>query len=278
MLRSLKAAVPVAIKQPIKDLLRDWRRGDVLEALDRAATQRFPMSIPSVDEWFGLSLKYREFHRPSHAVLKDYGYMAIMAYLDARPELRRILEFGHGFNSTIFRRYNSDREVWGLDDFQDLPYFTARDRREWEAEFDREVRAQAPGCTFRRGLLGSDGNIDLPRSYFDAICSVSVLEEIPVKTLSVVLQHAARLLRPGGVLIGTHDLIADQPPRIFQYAKAHAAAGLELETTHRPGLRANSMLLESPTAAMLYYQEDQGDTRIFLGHWTTIWSVARKPV
>jgi hypothetical protein len=113
LFRSLKAAVPVAIKQPIKDLLRDMRRGDVLDALDRAAAQGFPMKIPSVDEWFRLSLKYPEFHRPSHTVLKDYGYMEIMAYLDTHPEVRRVLEFGHGFNSTLFVRYGRDRDICG---------------------------------------------------------------------------------------------------------------------------------------------------------------------
>jgi hypothetical protein len=38
----------------------------------------------------------------SHAVLKDYGYMAIMDYLDERPDAYRILEFGHGFNAMLF--------------------------------------------------------------------------------------------------------------------------------------------------------------------------------
>jgi hypothetical protein len=99
---------------------------------------------------------------------------------------------------------------------------------------------------------------------------------MPVKALHAVLAHAARLLRPGGLLIGTHDLIAHLPVRIGQYAKAHAEAGLVLETQYPGRLRPNSLLLESPTAAMIYYQEDQGERRKFLGHWTTLWTVARK--
>ena len=250
------------------------RRGDVLDALDRAAAQGFPMKIPGVDDWFQLSLRYRDYHRPSHSVLKDYGYMAIQEHLDARPQLRRVLEFGHGFNSTIFRRYGTEREVWGIDECQGFPYFTT-DRNEWEAKFDREVRAHAPNCTFRRGILGGESGADLPDAYFDVICSVSVLEELPIPAVSSVLSHAARLLKPGGVLIGTHDLIADQPVRIAQYAKAHATAGLVLETPYSGRLRQNSLLLESPTAAMIYYQGNQGEDRKFLGHWTTIWTVAR---
>ena len=41
------------------------------------------LTIPTVDDWYRLSLKYRQFHRASNTVLKDYGYMAIMDYLDS---------------------------------------------------------------------------------------------------------------------------------------------------------------------------------------------------
>jgi hypothetical protein len=37
------------------------------------------LKIPAVDDWYRLSLIYQQFHR----VLKDYGYMAIMDYLDS---------------------------------------------------------------------------------------------------------------------------------------------------------------------------------------------------
>ena len=41
------------------------------------------LKIPTVDDWYRLSLIYQQFHRVSNIVLKDYGYMAIMDYLDS---------------------------------------------------------------------------------------------------------------------------------------------------------------------------------------------------
>ena len=234
------------------------------------------LKIPSVDDWFRLSLKYRDFHRLSHTVLKDYGYMAIQEYLDERPELRRILEFGHGFTATLFQRYGEDREVWGIDDWQGLHYFPS-DRAEWEARFDREVRAKTANCTFRRGLLGSQSKADLPNAYFDVICSVSVLEEVPIDVARDILRHAASLLKPGGVLIGTHDLLTAFPARIGEYVSAHAEMGLALDDPYPViDLGGHRLLLESPTAVMLLSQGNEGDDRKFLSHWTTIWTVATK--
>jgi SAM-dependent methyltransferase len=234
------------------------------------------LKIPTVDEWFNLSLKYRDFHRVSHTVLKDYGYMAIMDYLDERPDAHRILEFGHGFNATLFERYGRQRDVWGIDDCQGLSYFTA-DPVEWERRLNDEVRSKSPNCTFRRGLLGGESEGDLPQNYFDVICSVSVLEEVPIQTVRDILAHAAKLVKPGGVLIGTHDLVIDFPARIGEYAAAHAEAGFDLEHPHPYiDLGGHRLLLESPTTAMLWYQAHEGEGRKYWGHWTTMWTVAKK--
>jgi hypothetical protein len=48
-------------------------------------------------------------------VLKDYGYMAIMDYLDSH-DANNILEFGHGFNAALLERYGKARNVWGVDE------------------------------------------------------------------------------------------------------------------------------------------------------------------
>ncbi len=60
------------------------------------------------------------------------------------------------------------------------------------------------------------------------VCSVSVLEEVPIETVRDILKHAVRLLKPGGALIGTHDLLTAVLGRIGDYVAAHAAAGLDL--------------------------------------------------
>ena len=234
------------------------------------------LKIPTVDDWYCLSLKYRQFHRVSDTSLKDYGYMAIMDYLDSHAA-NNILEFGHGFNPTLLERYSKARNVWGVDDYQGLAYFGTPDRNAWEKRFDQEVRSKAPECTFRRGLLGGSCGADLPSNYFDVVCSVSVLEEVTIETVRDILKHAARLLKPGGALIGTHDLLTVSPERIGEYVAAHAAAGLELPIeTLAPEIN-DKTLIENPTSVMIWYQMNEPETRKYWGHWATIWTVATKP-
>jgi SAM-dependent methyltransferase len=233
------------------------------------------LKIPTVDDWFALTQKYKEYQRVSPSVLKDYGYMAVMDYIDSSPG-QNILEFGHGFNSTVFVRYEKTRNVWGIDDWQGLSYFP-QDRKIWDKQFEDWVRVKAPDCTYKQGLLGSDCKADMPENFFDIICSVSVLEEVSIKVVRDILKHAARLLKPGGVLIGTHDLLIDSPDRVEEYAQAHADAGLDLQEPSPQVNLSPYVLLENPTCAMLYYQHYQGEGRKFWGHWATIWTVAQKP-
>lgn len=234
------------------------------------------LKIPTVDDWYRLSLKYPQFHRVSNIPLKDYGYMAIMDYLDSH-DANHILEFGHGFNAALFERYGNARDVWGVDDYQDPAYFGTPDRDAWEKRFDQEVRSKAAGCTFRRGLLGCSRSPDLPDNYFDVVCSVSVLEELPIQTVSDILKHAARLLKIGGTLIGTHDLLTVAPERIGEYAAAHAAAGLDVPTeTLAPEIN-NKTLIENPTVVMIrYHTHEPPESKSYSGHWATIWTVATK--
>jgi SAM-dependent methyltransferase len=234
------------------------------------------LKIPTVDDWYCLSLKYRQFHRVSDTSLKDYGYMAIMDYLDSH-DANNILEFGHGFNAALLERYGKARNVWGVDDYQGLAYFDTPDRDAWEKMFDQKVKSKAPECTFRRGLMGGSRGADLPDNYFDVVCSVSVLEEVPIETVSDILKHAARLLKPDGALIGTRDLLTAAPERIGEYVAAHAAAGLELPIeTLAPEIN-DKTLIENPTSVMIWYQMNEPETRKYWGHWATIWTVATKP-
>jgi SAM-dependent methyltransferase len=144
--------------------------------------------------------------------------------------------------------------------------------------FDREVRSKAPQCAYRRGLLGAGSIADLPEGYFDVVCSVSVLEELPAEVLGEVLKHVARLLKHDGTMIGTHDLLleTEDPVRLGAYAAALAGAGLDFGADQAPMLIGKRTLLESPSAAMLWYQGHQAKDRTFWGHWSTIWTVATK--
>jgi len=235
------------------------------------------LKLPTVDDWYTLSLRFREYCQVSHTLLKDYGYMQIMDYLDG-CEARNILEFGHGFNAALFERYGKNRAMCGVDDFQGLAYLGTPDRNAWEERFEHEVRAKAPGCTYRRGLLGSNSTAGLPEGYFDIVCSVSVLEELSTDVLTDVLKHVARLLKPEGVMIGTHDLLleTEDPRRLREYTSALADAGLDYGAASPTMDIGRRTLLESPSAAMLWYQGHLGTDRPFWGHWSTIWTVATK--
>ena len=235
------------------------------------------IKIPTMDDWFGLTRIYPQFQKVSNTALKDYGYMEVFKYLDDHPEAKNILEFGHGFNLDLFRRYGGTRNLWGADAWQGLHYFPSED--EWKKEMARQISDVSTSCTFRNCLLGVEHAADLPEGFFDVVCSVSVLEEMPIEGFSSIIEHAARLLKPGGVLIGTQDFCASswRKERLHQCSEIQRRSGLAVENPPDPLVIDDKTLVENPTMAMLVYQDvklahEQG----YFGHWSTLWSVAKK--
>jgi hypothetical protein len=265
-------------------LLRSLRKVNEVRTWLGKATERTQIQegetdwqIPAVDDWYELTRRYSEFRRVSNTALKDFGYMKIFAFLDADENRCNILEFGHGFSPVLFKRYCDRRNVWGLDRCG-AAYFTQKND-EWEATFrnamGEDVLAQT---TFKRGLLGDSYDCGLSENYFDILCSVSVLEELPIEKLPNVAKHAAVLLKPGGVFIGTHDIQAHQTRRVAYLWRVLRRAGLIVSPPPVSILFNEKTLVENPTAAMLWYQHGQGETRTYAGHWSTVWIVARKPL
>lgn len=87
--------------------------------------------VPTVDHWWQLTREFPQFRKVSNTVLKDFGYMSLLQEIkQQRP--KRVLEFGHGFNDTVFHlsANDNDIEIWGIDDFQELHYFP--DKKKWE--------------------------------------------------------------------------------------------------------------------------------------------------
>lgn len=205
------------------------------------------IEIPSVDHWYALTAKYPEFRRPGNRTLKDYGYMKIYEYLDSHPELKSILEFGHGFNVSLFQRYGNERDTWGADAFQDLHYFPRRE--EWHQRMQEMVASAPPSCKFRTGLLGTESAKELPLNYFDVICSVSVLEEMELEQVRPILEHCEKLLKPGGVLIGTHDFYdAHAQDRLSRYCEMQREVGLHIKACPKFSIDTYT-LVESPAQA-----------------------------
>jgi SAM-dependent methyltransferase len=232
--------------------------------------------IPTVTDWWELTREFPEYRRVTDAVLKDYGYLEIMKFIRAnRPA--RVLEFGHGFSNRLFRMFESEFEMHGLDDDQGLHYFPEGDN--WNARHKRDLADACPQTQFHRGLLGGANPAGLVDASFDLVCSVSVLEELNAQTVQNIFSHAHRLLKAGGSFINSFDFPVAHAKMIPQYLQAQISAGFAFEEASRsinfPDYQ--ELLIENPTAVMLSYQGDQPEQRRYGGHWSTVVTVALKP-
>jgi len=137
------------------------------------------ISIGTIEEWWEISRRYPSLREHWIGLRKPVGYCFFLNQIEKICGIKRILEFGHGFNTTIFNEIGNKYEVHGIDDYQALSYFPAK--KEWEKKHAKHSSG-FPHCHFHRGLLGQGKN-NLPTAYFDVVCSVSVLEEIPLDIL-----------------------------------------------------------------------------------------------
>lgn len=248
-----------------------------------------PLLIPTMNDWFALARRYPDYMQVAHSLvqggrnstLKNYGYLACMNFIDetfaGRGKDVRLLEFGHGFSPEILVYTQHRHEAWGADFNQNLAYFSKFD---WDKRIAEEVRPRCPEVRFVETLLNAETPSEiLPDNSFDCIMSVSVLEEVSIEIVQDVLKGAARKLKPGGWLIGTHDIEFSNPgPRIAQYIEAHRAAGFDLGAVPANlNMDWRQTLLEHPFAVMLWYQQaTPPEQRQYWGHFGTIWTAARK--
>jgi hypothetical protein len=241
--------------------------------------------IPSVDEWWRLTSKYPQFRPPSNLTLKEYGYMMLYELIE-RQQPKRVLEFGHGFNASLFEYCEARNiEVWGVDDHMDLPYFPPREH--WNAKYKAALVDHLPKTKLIRGQLGTQQTTRdlLPKGYFDLICSISVLEELGDREVIVsILQHSHELLVSGGIFANTHDIVFGDRVRPALLLDCLKQAGFDprLSDDEAKILHASwdyvpwqKALLENPTQAMSCYNVGDAD-RTFSGHWSTLFSVVEK--
>jgi SAM-dependent methyltransferase len=238
-------------------------------------------TVPTVDDWFRLARRYPEHQQHSSQPLKDFGYMSIFAFLEDNfgPNINnlRVLEFGHGFNPKMFQKFERRCETWGVDADQGLHYFSKINN--WNEQFDKDVRTLCTNTTFKTGLLGSDDYpVSLPEGYFDVVCSVSVLEEIPIEAVDVIIEHAARLLKPDGWLIGTKDILLSRDnQRAQRYFAMHRDHNLDLGPTADLAFDWSNVLLENGSTVIMYYQMGEPEeNRKYWGHYGTLFTAAQK--
>jgi hypothetical protein len=161
-------------------------------------------------------------------------------------------------------------EMWGVDDWQGLHYFPPQ--AEWEKQYEQHVVSKCKKTHLVRGLLGEKPPPELPQNYFDLICSVSVVEEVPLEQLLVILKSLRRYVKPGGMIVNTHDWLLTDPGRYTGLIEAHETAGFSLgvKPGPPPPFDTNELLLENSTTVMNYYQQCDGESRRFRGHWTSL--------
>lgn len=238
--------------------------------------------MPTVDDWWQATRVYPEYRGFSLTPLKDYGYMELFRVIETSGA-RRILEFGHGLkiheSINLFDRFKG-LELWGLDDDQGLAYFSSGEA--WREEYERNVVRRFPWVKFVRGLLGAPAGFgELAAGYFDIVCSVSVLEEVPIESVSPVLEHAYRLLKPGGLLVNSHDIRLGDDMRFEEIVRLQRRAGFVIDEARvqQPGCPwdATYLLLENPLGVMIYYQGAQPEERRFMGNFATMMMVAQRP-
>jgi len=123
-----------------------------------------------------------EFTLPEDCDLKVIQRLFVRRAIQAlAPQRPRILEIGPGPSRDLFSNISAG-EYWVLDPHP-----------QWSA----------PGVRVRTGTLGED--VELPRDYFDIICSVSVLEHLPHAQWMRAAEQLRQALRVGGLSIHSID-------------------------------------------------------------------------
>ena len=171
--------------------------------------------VATIDDWWDIACKPEYKHLLDQgSYLKRIGYLFVIGQIEKlRP--KRILEFGHA-RSPLFQMFGDQCEMWGVDD--DIPQIPAEEMEAWRNKHEQQHNA--------RFIKGKVGEVEgLPDDYFDLVCSVSVVEHIPLKKLNDVYNEIARTLKPGGWTVGSYDVRYGRWTKpVF---KAHLTAGLE---------------------------------------------------
>lgn len=134
--------------------------------------------------------------------LKEYGTLFVYDHIIENDRCQ-LLEFGPGYNVFFTDKLAGNAKIsyTGMDEPND-ELGISKD----EGRFAKAVAARkANGHNHETCLLGV-GSGHLPDSSYDCIFSISVVEHIDIQDMVTVAKEAARLLKPGGVLVNSIDI------------------------------------------------------------------------
>lgn len=155
--------------------------------------------LGTTEHWWEIAKKYPVLSNHKQ-VLKPLGYSFLVKLIE-EYDLKSILEFGHGAGSYLFDLYKGKREMWGLDELFEGNSVPVK-------SFN-ETLAKHSHVKFIKGLFGNKIS-GLPENYFDIICSVSVLEHIPIDKLDLIFSEIFKYLKPGGIFASSYDVYHNQ--------------------------------------------------------------------
>lgn len=231
--------------------------------------------LARIAHWWDISRRYPVLRDQSSGVLKSLGYAHVFTQVVERAPAR-ILEFGHGYRSPLLGLTDLPGELWAIDDYVQVHYWT----REQFAANRAHVEARHPQVRFVHGLLGVGGH-GLPEASFDMVCSVSVLEELEAPVIAAIVADASRLLRPGGLFVNSMDCTTRYTERIEHFYACQAREGLQWvdpRATARVAWDLHDVAFEDPCFVMKHYmgyQPDEG--RVWPANFATVLSASRKP-
>ena len=231
--------------------------------------------LAGVQDWWEISRRYPVLRgRDQRGALKTLGYAHLIDQILANKP-KRILEFGYGMGSPLLGLFEAEAEVWAIDDYVPVPYWTREIFEAGRSAFQKRFTK----VRFENGLMGAGRN-QLPSDYFDFVGSVSVLEELTEHDIAAIVADATRVLRPGGIFVNSMDLTTNFTKNVEHFFACHGRLGLEWlspGTTGRLDWNIHDVAFEDPCYVMeafMSYQPDEG--RKWPGNFCTVLSAARK--